>query len=101
MPKKKTNKFRSFYPVSETDVVKYPPVLVLKEDGDIGTLVPEEPNEGVYTDYSLQSLIDAGIPLTQAPQFDNSIEDVDSALQKLSNIKNQNLNENENQSSVQ
>lgn len=92
----KKKKFNSFYPCSEFAVVHYPPVQVLEEDGFIGTLVDEKPLSGNYEDYSIKNLIDSGISLKQAPKFDNSIEDVESALNQLSNFKNSQLNENEN-----
>lgn len=82
----KKKKFNSFYGCSDYETVNYPPVMVLEEDGVFGTLVPEKPIIGDYRDYSINNLIQAGIPLQKVPQMDASLEDVDNAVNILNNI---------------
>lgn len=60
--------------------------------GDFVVMTDEKPLSGLYTDYSVKSLTEAGIPLNAVPSVPQmSDSDVMSALSQLENI---NINQN-------
>lgn len=57
---------------------------VLADNGVFGIMVDDRAQIGNYKDYSISALQNAGIPISVMPSQDMTLDEVSSALKKLS-----------------